>query len=94
MLIDEVDDTRATLSYCIKELLNNEPEEIAVLVLHNKKKEKDAEFPAAIKRYFAGEEIEDLWIKYPWDAIDIDEHEVCEQMMLAGDHEKAKECNA
>lgn len=91
LLIDEVDDTRATLSYCITELLKNEPEEIAVLVLHNKKKPKDAEFPTAIGRYFAGEEIEDLWIKYPWDAIDIDEHEVCEQTMLTKNHDEAKE---
>ncbi len=45
LLIDEVDDTRATLSYCVKELLRHEPEEIAVLVIHNKKKKKDAEFP-------------------------------------------------
>ncbi|HLW21928.1 MAG TPA: phosphoribosyltransferase [Sphaerochaetaceae bacterium] len=83
LLIDEVDDTRATLSYCIRELLKNEPEEIAVLVLHNKRKSKDADFPSEITRYFAGEEIDDLWIKYPWDAIDIDEHEICEQNMLA-----------
>ena len=82
LLIDEVDDTRATLSYCIRELLKNNPEEIAVLVLHNKRKKKDADFPSEITRYFAGEEIDDLWIKYPWDAIDIDEHEVCEQNML------------
>jgi hypoxanthine phosphoribosyltransferase len=83
LLIDEVDDTRATLSYCIRELLTNEPEEIAVLVLHNKNKTKDADFPPEIVRYFAGEEIADLWIKYPWDAIDIDDHEACEQQMLA-----------
>jgi hypothetical protein len=83
LLIDEVDDTRATLSYCIRELLKNDPEEIAVLVLHNKNKKKDAEFPPEIVRYFAGEEIDDVWIKYPWDAIDIDEHELHEQNMLA-----------
>ncbi len=83
LLIDEVDDTRATLSYCVNELLQYEPQEIAVLVLHNKLKKKDAEFSPEIKRYFPGLEIEDLWIKYPWDAIDIEEHERCEQEMLA-----------
>lgn len=82
LLIDEVDDTRATLSYCIKELLKNEPKEIAVLVLHNKNKPKDAQFPEDITRYFAGKEIDDLWIKYPWDALDIDDHSHNEHLML------------
>ena len=40
LLIDEVDDTRATLAYCVGELLSYQPEEIAVLVLHNKLKKK------------------------------------------------------
>lgn len=74
LLIDEVDDTRVTLSYCIRELLKNRPLDIAVLVLHNKRKVKEATFPPEIQRYFVGEEIDDMWIKYPWDAIDIDEH--------------------
>ena len=42
LLIDEVDDTRATLGYCVGELLSYEPKEIAVLVLHNKLKKKAA----------------------------------------------------
>jgi hypoxanthine phosphoribosyltransferase len=91
LLIDEVDDTRATLSYCVHELLSNKPKEIAVLVLHNKKKEKDAEFPPQITRYFAGLEIEDLWIKYPWDADDIDAHDRNEQLMLSGETQSSKE---
>ncbi len=82
LLIDEVDDTRATLAYCVGELLKYEPEEIAVLVLHNKLKKKDVEFPVEIKRYFPAMEISDLWIKYPWDADDIDEHERCEKEMI------------
>ena len=40
LLIDEIDDTRSTLSYCLKELLTYDPSEIAVCVLHNKQKEK------------------------------------------------------
>ncbi len=83
LLIDEVDDTRVTLAYCIGELLKYEPEEIAVLVLHNKEKEKDVEFPEEIKRYFAGIHIPDKWIKYPWDAEDIESHTIQEQKMLA-----------
>jgi hypoxanthine phosphoribosyltransferase len=81
LLIDEVDDTRATLAYCVGELLKYKPEEIAVLVLHNKLKKKDVEMPSEIKRYYAGEEIPDIWIKYPWDAIDIDEHTELERKM-------------
>jgi hypoxanthine phosphoribosyltransferase len=86
LLIDEVDDTRATLAYCIGELLKYKPEEIAVLVLHNKNKEKDVEFPVEIKRYFAGLNLDDVWIKYPWDADDIESHTEKERLML--DHLK------
>ncbi len=76
LLIDEVDDTRATLSYCVKELLNHNPQEIAVLVIHNKIKKKDGEFPPEITRYYPAVEIDDRWIKYPWDAEDIDDHDI------------------
>ncbi|HIV99086.1 MAG TPA: phosphoribosyltransferase [Candidatus Ornithospirochaeta avicola] len=82
LLIDEVDDTRATLAYCVGELLSYNPEEIAVLVLHNKLKQKDVEFPPEIKRYYPALEIEDMWIKYPWDADDIDEQERLEKEMF------------
>ena len=46
LLIDEVDDTRATLAYCVGELLSYQPEEIAVLVLHNKLKKKGCGVPS------------------------------------------------
>ena len=82
LLIDEVDDTRATLAYCVGELLSYKPEEIAVLVLHNKLKKKDVEFPPEIRRYYPALEIGDMWIKYPWDAEDIDEHTKLEAEML------------
>ena len=82
LLIDEVDDTRATLGYCVGELLKYEPKEIAVLILHNKLKAKDVEFPPEIKRYYPAMEVEDVWIKYPWDAEDIDEHDKLEAEML------------
>lgn len=91
LLIDEVDDTRVTLRYCIEELLKNESKEIAVLVLHNKRKHKEAEFQPEIVRYFAGKEIDDVWIKYPWDAIDIDEHTRNEHLMLTEFHRQGKE---
>jgi hypoxanthine phosphoribosyltransferase len=75
LLVDEVDDSRVTLEYCLRELLRHGPAEIAVAVLHNKRKEKRGCIPAEVHRYFVGEELEDRWICYPWDAIDIDTHE-------------------
>lgn len=74
LLVDEVDDSRVTLEYCLRELLDDEPEEIAVAVLHNKNKEKRGSIPEEIKLYFYGEELPDKWICYPWDAVDIDKH--------------------
>ncbi len=75
LLVDEIDDARTTLEYCIKELLKHEPEEIAVFVLHNKLKDKAGEIPAEVKKIYIGEDIEDKWIVYPWESTDIDEHE-------------------
>jgi len=75
LLVDEVDDSRVTLEYCLRELLRHGPAEIAVAVLHNKRKEKKGSLPAEVRRYFAAEELNDRWICYPWDAQDITEHE-------------------
>jgi len=75
LLVDEVDDSRATLEYCLRELLASQPEEVAVMVLHNKRKPKRGSLPPAIRRYWAGEELEDCWVHYPWDALDIASHE-------------------
>jgi len=75
LLVDEVDDSRVTLEYCLRELLRHGPTEIAVAVLHNKRKEKRGALPPEIHRYWAGEELEDRWICYPWDARDIGRHE-------------------
>jgi len=72
LLVDEVDDSRVTLEYCLRELLRHGPEEIAVMVLHNKKKSKRGTFPDSVKRRYVGEEVDDVWICYPWDAQDID----------------------
>ncbi|HAK45505.1 MAG TPA: phosphoribosyltransferase [Spirochaeta sp.] len=74
LLVDEVDDSRVTLEYCLRELMSDAPAEIAVAVLHNKNKEKRGSIPAEITRYWVGEELEDKWICYPWDAIDINSH--------------------
>jgi len=74
LLVDEVDDTRVTLEYCLGELGKYGPDEIAVAVLHNKNKEKKGKIPAGVRHYFAGRNLEDRWICYPWDAEDIAAH--------------------
>ncbi len=73
LLVDEVDDSRTTLEYCIRELLTHKPASVAVAVLHNKDKEKRGVIPPEVKLYLAGRELEDKWICYPWDALDIEE---------------------
>lgn len=74
LLVDEVDDSRVTLEYCILELLQHKPASLSVAVLHNKTKEKQGKIPKEVKHYFAGKIIEDKWVCYPWDAQNIDEH--------------------
>ncbi len=85
LLVDEVDDSRVTLEYCLRELLQHAPAEIAVAVLHNKRKEKKGTLPREVRRYFAGEELDDKWICYPWDALDITAHErIARSGLVAG----------
>ena len=71
LLVDEVDDTRSTIGYCLEKLLTHDPKEIAVAVLHDKDKPKTREIPPQITRYYRGLKMEDRWICYPWDAEDI-----------------------
>jgi hypothetical protein len=75
LLVDEVDDSRATLEYCVRELMSHGPATIAVAVLHNKLKEKRGAMPEEVSLYLAGLDIEDRWVAYPWDAKDIDAHD-------------------
>jgi hypoxanthine phosphoribosyltransferase/phosphoribosyl-AMP cyclohydrolase len=75
LLVDEIDDSRLTLAFCLRELLSHQPAEIGVAVLHCKKKEKRDVLPSQVKRYWAGEMLEDHWVVYPWDAQDIDVHQ-------------------
>ena len=74
LVVDEVDDTRVTLEYCLNRLFAHNPAEIAVFVLHNKLKPKQGQYPKGIKHIFIGENLDDRWISYPWDAKDINEH--------------------
>ena len=73
LVVDEVDDSRVTMEFCLNELMKEDFGTIGVAVLHEKIKEKAGKIPEGIP-YFSGIALEDLWINYPWDALDIDEH--------------------
>ncbi|KAK7750725.1 hypoxanthine-guanine phosphoribosyltransferase [Diatrype stigma] len=107
LIVDEVDDTRTTLEYAVKELekdveavrqqLGGEGEktQFSIFVLHffgqndrwqaanesgvqNKDKKKKGTLSAemmAESRYVAARTVGDVWICYPWEAKDIDEHD-------------------
>lgn len=75
LVVDEVDDTRVTLAWCLAALAEHRPAEIRAAVLHQKDKPKGARFPSSLVKLYEGTSIPDLWIKYPWDALDIDKHE-------------------
>ncbi|KAL2147542.1 hypothetical protein VTI28DRAFT_8797 [Corynascus sepedonium] len=88
LIVDEVDDTRTTLEYAVKELQKDVEEarakigsdlntEFAIFVLHNKDKQKKGTLPDDIMngRYLAARTVGDEWICYPWEATDIDEHD-------------------
>ncbi|KAK0488801.1 hypothetical protein IW261DRAFT_1441593 [Armillaria novae-zelandiae] len=91
LIVDEVDDTRKTLHYALSELQKDVDNELAsypaserealraatqfgVFVVHNKLKPKLAELPAGLP-YYAGAEVGDVWLDYPWEMIDIEEHD-------------------
>lgn len=73
LLVDDVDDARTTLRFCVEELKKVGIDDISVLVLHNKQKEKK---PLEISHYFACWIIpKDCWVVYPWESTEIDEHD-------------------
>ncbi|ORX99561.1 phosphoribosyltransferase-like protein [Clohesyomyces aquaticus] len=90
LIVDEVDDTRTTLEYAVKELQKDVEEakeklgrqaehtNFTIFVLHNKDKKKKGSLPEDIigkGKYLAAQTVGDVWINYPWEAIDIDEHD-------------------
>jgi len=89
LIVDEVDDTRTTLEYAVKELQKDvetarrqqgrtEKTNFSIFVLHNKDKPKKGHLPDDMineNRYLAAVTVPDVWICYPWEAIDIDEHD-------------------
>ncbi|KAI5856672.1 PRTase-like protein [Durotheca rogersii] len=90
LIVDEVDDTRTTLEYAVKELEKDVEEarqrlgpgagktQFSIFVLHNKDKPKKGALPADMmeeSRYLAARTVGDVWICYPWEATDIDAHD-------------------
>jgi hypoxanthine phosphoribosyltransferase len=88
LIVDEVDDTRTTLEYAVRELEKDvieaqkksgregEKTTFSIFVLHNKdKKKKGTLGEDVLSRYDAARTTGDVWICYPWEATDIDEHD-------------------
>ncbi|KAK0508580.1 hypothetical protein JMJ35_008856 [Cladonia borealis] len=90
LIVDEVDDTRTTLEYAVRELEKDveaaakkmgregERAKFSIFVLHNKDKPKKGHLPQDMideGRYLAAHTVSDVWICYPWEATDIDEHD-------------------
>ncbi|ORY82542.1 putative xanthine-guanine phosphoribosyl transferase Xpt1 [Protomyces lactucae-debilis] len=87
LIVDEVDDTRTTLHYALRELKKDakkqaelkgveDETEFGIFVVHNKQKPKKAELEGLMdmKRYYAGKHVGDEWICYPWESKSIEEH--------------------
>ena len=91
LIVDEVDDTRTTLEYAVRELekdvekarkelghSEDKKTKFFIFVLHNKDKPKKGHLPEDMLtegRYLAARTVGDEWICYPWEAIDILEHD-------------------
>jgi hypoxanthine phosphoribosyltransferase len=83
LIVDEVDDTRTTLEYAVRELEKDveaaskglgrqgEKTNFSIFVLHNKDKAKKGNLPQDILkgRYIAARTVGDVWINYPWEAM-------------------------
>lgn len=88
LIVDEVDDTRTTLTYALEELekeveiakkqQNTDKEtEFSVFVLYNKNKPKKKDLPDYIMkegRYIVASNVDDSWLCFPYDSTDIDLH--------------------
>ena len=68
LIVDEVDDTRATIRKVVGEIYNI-VDEWGIFVVHNKNKRKDYLVGPHVT-YVACENIDgNIWIEYPWDLI-------------------------
>lgn len=78
LIVDEVDDTRTTLHYALRELKKDstrqaqqagveDSTQFGIFVVHNKNKPKREQLDGLMdmSRYYTGEEVGDEWICYP-----------------------------
>lgn len=65
LIVDEVDDTRKTLSYLV-EFFRQNSKKLGVFVVNNKIKPKVYQIPDDVF-YISCRENTDIWINYPWD---------------------------
>lgn len=67
LIVDEIDDTRKTLDFVTNKVKNElNPSTLGVAVIHNKNKPK---YRATLNcdYYTSAQEIEDIWVVYPWE---------------------------
>lgn len=90
LIVDEVDDSRKTLVYAVKELMKDIEEqekaagmkkgesgtEIGIFVVYNKEKPKVEELcEEVMRKYYPAATTPDRWLFFPWDCTeDIEEH--------------------
>eukprot|EP01006_Ploeotia_vitrea_P009425 TRINITY_DN22071_c0_g1_i1.p1 TRINITY_DN22071_c0_g1~~TRINITY_DN22071_c0_g1_i1.p1 ORF type:complete len:203 (-),score=18.02 TRINITY_DN22071_c0_g1_i1:223-831(-) len=68
LVVDDVDDTRSTLTKTIQLLGKLQPKTLSVFVLHGKNRDKIATMDdLRVSKYFVGEQVSDAWVEYPWD---------------------------
>lgn len=94
LVVDEVDDSRQTLEFAVRELQADikaqeaaleaagQPvpdTQLGVYVLHNKQREKVGKLPEGIPQFVAQEVDGEPWIIYPWDAPCIHTHNTLAQ---------------
>jgi hypoxanthine phosphoribosyltransferase len=96
LIVDEVDDTRTTLEYAVRELEKDveaavqklgrqgEKTNFSIFVLHNKDKAKKGSLPQEILhgRYIAARTVGDVWINYPWEATYVHPSHVSKESLL------------
>ena len=73
--MDEVDDCRSTLAYCLRELLSPPSRRDRGGGAAQQAQAQAGQLPPEVNRYWVGQHLQDIWVVYPWDAPDIDAHE-------------------
>jgi len=72
LVVDEMDDTRTTLTFVLRRLVDWGAQDVGAAVVHNKLRDKSVYSPEVLLQfgafsYYEGEKVEDKWIVYPWE---------------------------